>query len=180
MSKKYQRKRMKNSKNVIILIIFCAIIFGIFGYFCGRTPVEVVKTDTVTKTDTFWKDTTIYEKEFVPKIVIKTKVDTVYDENGDTIELVTESKKYEKSLISGKDTADLKVYVSGIEPSLDSLEMRLKTHTEVTTVEITKYVQKKKTFWDKINIGLGVGYGLGLKNKEIEPFVGVTINYNIW
>ena len=170
---------MKKSKNVIILIIFCAIIFGIFGYFCGRTPLEVVKSDTVTKTDTFWKDTTIYEKEFVPKIVIKTKVDTVYDENGDTIELVTESKKYEKSIISGKDTADLKVYVSGINPSLDSLEMRLKTHTEVNTVEITKYVQKKKTFKDRFHLGLQVGYGLGLKSKEFEPYVGIGLGFDL-
>lgn len=170
---------MKKSKNVIILIIFCAIIFGIFGYFCGRTPLEVVKSDTVTKTYTFWKDTTIYEKEFVPKIVIKTKVDTVYDENGDTIELVTESKKYEKSIISGKDTADLKVYVSGINPSLDSLEMRLKTHTEVNTVEITKYVQKKKTFKDRFHLGLQVGYGLGLKSKEFEPYVGIGLGFDL-
>ena len=179
MSRKYQRKRMKNSKYIIVLIIFCAIIFGIFGYFCGRTPVEVVKTDTVTKTDTFWKDTTIVEKEFIPKIVIKTKVDTVYDENGDTIELVTESKEYEKSLISGKDTADLKVYVSGIEPSLDSLEMRLKTHTEVNTVEITKYVQKKKTFKDRFHIGLQVGYGYGFKYKGLEPYVGLGVSFDL-
>lgn len=172
-------KRMKNSKYIIVLIIFCAIIFGIFGYFCGRTPVEVAKTDTVTKTDTFWKDTTIYEKEFVPKIVIKTKVDTVYDENGDTIELVTESKEYEKSLVSGKDTCDLKLYVSGIEPSLDSLEMRLKTHTEVNTVEITKYLQNKKTFKDRFHLGLQVGYGLGLKSKEFEPFVGLGVSFDL-
>ena len=179
MSRKYQRKRMKNSKYIIVLIIFCAIIFGIFGYFCGRTPVEVVKTDTVTKTDTFWKDTTIYEKEFVPKIVIKTKVDTVYDENGDTIELVTESKKYEKSLISGKDTADLKVYVTGIKPSLDSLEMRLKTHTEVNTVEITKYLQKKKTFKDRFHLGLQVGYGLGLQSRKFDSYVGFGVSFDL-
>ena len=172
-------KRMKNSKYIIVLIIFCAIIFGIFGYFCGRTPVEVVKTDTVTKTDTFWKDTTIYEKEFIPKIVIKTKVDTVYDENGDTIELVTESKKYEKSLVSGKDTCDLKLYVSGIEPSLDSLEMALKTHTEVKTLEITKYVQKKKTFKDRFHIGLQVGYGYGFKYKGLEPYVGLGVSFDL-
>lgn len=176
---KCRMKRMKNSKYIIVLIIFCSIIFGIFGYFCGRTPVEVVKTDTVTKTDTFWKDTTIYEKEFIPKIVIKTKVDTVYDENGDTIELVTESKEYEKSLISGKDTADLKVYVSGIEPSLDSLEMRLKTHTEVNTVEITKYVQKKKTFKDRFHLGLQVGYGYGFKYKGLEPYVGFGVSFDL-
>lgn len=176
---KCRMKRMKNSKYIIVLIIFCSIIFGIFGYFCGRTPVEVVKTDTVTKTDTFWKDTTIYEKEFVPKIVIKTKVDTVYDENGDTIELVTESKEYEKSLISGKDTADLKIYVSGIEPSLDSLEMRLKTHTEVITNEITKYVQKKKTFKDRFRIGLQLGYGIGLQSKEFEPYVGIGLGFDL-
>ena len=103
----------------------------------------------------------------------------VYDENGDTLELVTESKKYEKSLISGKDTADLKVYVSGIEPSLDSLEMRLKTHTEVNTVEITKYVQKKKTFKDRFHLGLQVGYGLGLQSRKFDSYVGFGVSFDL-
>ena len=179
MSKKYQRKKMKKSDVIItILLVLSLIIIGFLGYMCGRTtvPTEVIKTDTTTIHDTLWKDTTIYEKQLVPKKIVEIKRDTIY---GDTLELVTESKEYEKSLISGKDTADLKVYVSGIKPSLDSLEMRLKTHTEVNTVEITKYVQKKKTFKDRFHLGLQVGYGLGLQSRKFDSYVGFGVSFDL-
>lgn len=178
MSKKYQRKKMKKSDVIItILLVLSLIIIGFLGYMCGRTtvPTEVIKTDTTTIHDTLWKDTTIYEKQLVPKKIVEIKRDTI---TKDTV-LVTESKEYEKSLISGKDTCDLKLYVSGIEPSLDSLEMRLKTHTEVNTVEITKYVQKKKTFKDRFHIGLQVGYGYGFKYKGLEPYVGLGVSFDL-
>lgn len=178
MSKKYQNKKMKRSDVIItILLVLSLIIIGFLGYMCGRTtvPTEVIKTDTTTIHDTLWKDTTIYEKQLVPKKIVEIKRDTI---TKDTV-LVTESKEYEKSLISGKDTADLKVYVSGIEPSLDSLEMRLKTHTEVNTVEITKYVQKEKTFKDRFHIGLQVGYGYGFKYKGLEPYVGLGVSFDL-
>lgn len=107
-------------------------------------------------------------------------MDTVYTKDGDTLNIITEAKRYDKSLVSDKDTCDLEIYTSGINTSLDSLKWRLKTHTVTNTITITKYIEKKRKFWDKINIGVGVGYGLGLKNKEIEPFIGVTVNYSIW
>ena len=69
------------------------------------TEPNVVKTDTVftTKTDTLWKDTTIVKKEYVPTIVEKVQIDTVYDSNGDTIQLVVEAKKWEDSIVNHKD-----------------------------------------------------------------------------
>lgn len=178
MSRKYQRKKMKKSDVIItILLVLSLIIIGFLGYMCGRTtvPTEVIKTDTTTIHDTLWKDTTIYEKQLVPKKIVEIKRDTI---TKDTV-LVTESKEYEKSLISGKDTCDLKLYVSGIEPSLDSLEMRLKTHTEVNTVEITKYVQKEKTFKDRFHLGLQLGYGLGLQSKDFQPYVGLGVSFDL-
>ena len=142
------------------------------------------KTDTVfsTKTDTLWKDTTIIEKEFVPKTIVKIKTDTLFKENGDTIQLITESKRFDKTILSGKDTADVQVYTSGINTRLDSLKMRLKTHNEVitNTVEITKYVEKKKTFWNRFHIQPQVGVGYGVFNKNIDAYVGVGIGFDIW
>lgn len=178
MSRKYQRKKMKKSDAIItILLVLSLIIIGFLGYMCGRTtvPTEVIKTDTTTIHDTLWKDTTIYEKQLVPKKIVEIKRDTI---TKDTV-LVTESKEYEKSLVSGKDTCDLKLYVSGIEPSLDSLEMALKTHTEVKTLEITKYVQKEKTFKDRFHLGLQVGYGLGLQSKDFQPYVGLGVSFDL-
>ena len=176
---------MKNNTLIFISLAICFIILGFFyldrsGYFARE---EVIKTDTVftTKTDTLWKDTTIVEKEIVPKYIVKKKVDTVYTKEGDTLNLITEAKRFDKRLISNKDTADLQIYTTGIETSLDSLKMRLKTHTDVitNTVEVTKYVQKKKTFWDRWHVGLQGGYGYTFKTKDLQPYVGVGISFDL-
>ena len=78
---------MKSNTLIFISIAICFIILGFFyldrsGYFDQMK--EVIKTDTVftTKTDTFWKDTTIVENKIVPKYIIKKKGDTVYTKKG--------------------------------------------------------------------------------------------------
>ena len=177
---------MNSNTLIFISIAICFIILGFFyldrsGYFDPMK--EVINTDTVftTKADTLWKDTTIVEKEIVPKYIIKKKVDTVYTKKGDTLNLITEAKRFDKRLISNKDTADLQIYTSGIETSLDSLKMRLKTHTDVitNTVEVTKYIQKKKTFWDRFHIGVQAGYGYGFNYKGLEPYVGIGASFDL-
>lgn len=166
---------MKNSIYIFIFsIIIGFVVSGLLFRKCCRTP-EIIKTDTITKTDTMWRDTTITDTVFEPKYIIKKKVDTLYKENGDTVQLVTEQKMYEKSLLSDKDTADLKIYVSGINTALDSLKMRLKTHTVTNTVEITKYVKEKKRFY----ITPSIGIGFGLVNKKPDVFVGVSIGIKL-
>lgn len=182
----FQKYQMKMKNNILIYSILVAVSLLVLAGMVWCTyqyPVEVIKTDTVfsTKTDTLWKDTTIVEKQLVPKIIEKTKIDTVFSNAGDTIQLVTESKTYEKRLISDKDTADLKIYTTGINTSLDSLKMKLRTHTEIVTntVEVTKYVEKKKTVWDRFSIGLQGGYGYGFQYKGFEPYVGVGVAVNL-
>lgn len=166
---------MKNDKLHTILLLIAIIMMAI-SFVCvyNKTPKVIEKRDTTIVRDTIWKDTTIYEKELVPKIIVKKKVDTVYTDKGDTLHLVTESKMFDKRITTSKDTADLQIYTTGINTSLDSLKWRLKTHNTHTTevVEIIRYEDKKKRFIDRFHIGLQVGYGLGLKNKNFEPFVG--------
>lgn len=177
---------MNSNTLIFISIAICFIILGFFyldrsGYFDPMK--EVIKTDTVftTKTDTLWKDTTIVENDIVPKIIVKTKIDTLFKENGETVQLITESKRFDKTILSDKDTADVQVYTSGINTSLDSLKMRLKAHKEVitNTVEITKYVEKKKTFWNRFHIGVQAGYGYGLNYKGLEPYVGIGASFDL-
>ena len=177
---------MKSNTLIFISLAICFIILGFFyldrsGYFSTRK--EVIKTDTVftRKTDTLWKDTTIIEKEIVPKTIVKIKTDTLFKANGDTIQLITESKRFDKSIVSDKDTADVEIYTSGINTSLDSLKMRFKTHTDVitNTVEVTKYIKKKKTFWDRWHVGLQGGYGYTFKTKDLQPYVGVGISFDL-
>lgn len=178
---------MNSNTLIFISIAICFIILGFFyldrsGYFDPMK--EVMKTDTVftTKTDTLWKDTTIVEKEIIPKYIVKKNVDTVYTKEGDTLNLITEAKRFDKRLISNKDTADIQIYTSGIETSLDSLKMRLKTHREIATntVEVTKYVKERKKFINRFHIQPQVGVGYGVLNKKFDTYVGVGIGFDIW
>jgi hypothetical protein len=169
------RYQMKNSVYIFIFsVIIGFVVSGLIFRKCCNTP-EVIKTDTITKTDTFWRDTIIKDTLFEPKYIVKKKVDTVYTKGGDTLQLVTEQKIYEKSLVSGKDTADLQLYVSGINTALDSLNMRLKTHSVTNTVEITKYIENKK--W--IYVAPSVGFGYGIFTKKPDIYVGVSVGINL-
>lgn len=178
---------MKSNTLIWVCLFIIVVILSIFyidrNYNVRDMINNVQKTDTIitTKTDTLWKDTTIIEKEFVPKTIVKTKIDTLFKENGDTVQLITESKRFDKTILSDKDTADVQVYTSGINTSLDSLKMRLKTHKEVitNTVEITKYIEKKKTFFDRFHIGVQAGYGYGFNYKGLEPYVGIGASFDL-
>lgn len=178
---------MKDNTLIFISLFITLAILSIFyindNYNIKDWFNNTQKTDTVfsTKTDTLWKDTTIIEKEFVPKTIVKIKTDTLFKANGDTIQLITESKRFDKSIVSDKDTADVEIYTSGINTSLDSLKMRFKTHREIVTntVEVTKYIQKKKTFWDRWHVGLQGGYGYTFKTKDLQPYVGVGISFDL-
>ncbi len=170
---------MKNNKlhNILLIIALCLMTLSFFTvlYSSHRTPKLIEKRDTTIIRDTVWKDTTITEKELVPKIIVKKKVDTVYTNLGDTLQLLTESKMYYKRLTTSKDTADLQIYTTGINTSLDSLKWRLKTHrvNTVETVTITKYVEHKK-----LRITPQVGMGYGVFNKQCDLYIGLGFSYN--
>lgn len=170
----------KSSWITIIPTAICAIALIVLGYYCGRTKTNIKQIDTVTVSDTVWRDTTITEKEFVPKEVIKKKVDTLYLQNGDTLNLITESKRYDRTLTNDKDTADVEIYTTGINTSLDSLKWRMKTHTVTNTVEITKYIQKNKTIKDRIHIEPQIGIGYGLINKRVDVYAGIGLGIDLW
>lgn len=178
---------MNNNELICICLFIILAILSIFyinrNYNIKDLFNNVQKTDTVfsTKTDTLWRDTTITEKELVTKIITKIKTDTLFKENGDTVKLITETKRFDRTIISDKDTADVQVYTTGIETSLDSLKMRLKTHREVitNTVEITKYVEKKKTFWNRFHIQPQVTSGYDLINKQWGITAGIGVGIDI-
>ena len=165
-----------NSNVILILAILCSILTGVLCFQFNKTPQTIEKRDTTIVRDTVWRDTTIIEKQLVPKEVIKKKVDTVYTEKGDTLHFVTESKVFEKRILSAKDTADLQIYTTGINTSLDSLKWRLKTYNVNTQeiVEITKYVEKKKRF----GIGPTVTFGYDPLRKEWGCLIGVGVTLN--
>ena len=169
---------MKNDKLHTVLLLIAIILMAI-SFLCvyNRTPEVIEKTDTVKTVihDTITRDTTIYEKQVVPKKVVETKRDTVFTPAGDSLLLVTEKKTFEKRLTMGLDTADVEVTTEGINTSLSELKMRLRLHQVNTqeVVEVTKYVEHKK-----LRITPQVGMGYGVFNKQCDLYIGLGFSYN--
>lgn len=174
-----------NNKLLVWILAFLSLLMFVTLYAAHRCEIkrlESLKTsDTVysEKIDTLWKRDTFKITKFIPKEVIKTKVDTVFDKQGNEIELAFERKVYNDTVANDGDTANVTVHISGIQPKLDSLSLvfNRKEINTTQTIEITK--KKQKTFWSRFNFGLQVGYGIGVKSKEFEPYVGIGFGVNL-
>ena len=173
---------MRQNSNILPFVSFflCLLLLGIcFQISMIDEPYEVIKTDTITttKTDTLWRDTTITKTDTKVKYIQVVKTDTVYDKQGNEIELITDNKTYIDTICAQKDTAIVTSYISGVNAKLDSLKVEMKTAREITTntIEVTKYIKQNKRF----NIGVQTGVGYGFTSRQIEPYVGVGLQINI-
>lgn len=61
--------------------------------------------------------------------------------------------------------------VSGVDPRLDSIEIYRKTQVQTITKTISVPDRKR---W-----GLGVQVGAGFNGKEVQPYLGVGVQFNI-
>ena len=176
-------KKMKLSNNVLIVIgLLICILMGCTLWYAQILP-KVGETDTIFVSDTIRTiDTlTVFKEKPIPKEVIKVKVDTFYTKEGEDTLLITENKVYQDSLCVQNDTAIVTNYISGINAKLDStrVQLRLTKETITNTVEITKYLEKKKTFWNRFHLGVQAGYGYGFQYKGLEPYVGLGGSFDL-
>ena len=159
---------------IVMAIAFIAIAFCM--WYTNKTSSNTPKADTVTKVDTFWKDSIIYKDKIklVPKKIVETKHDTI---TGDTV-LTTEQKYYQETFYMGKDTATVGILTTGINTTVDSVSIMLKTRkpTVVQTVEITKYVEKKRSI---IHIQPQVTFGYDPLNKQWGAVVGIGVGIDL-
>lgn len=144
---------------------------------------QIHHQDTVfnEKIDTVWKTDSFYKYKLVPKYEYLIKRDTVYDKEGKEIELLTENKTYQDTIICEKDTAEVRIITSGIKSSVDSVFLKLRKSeiTKTNTIEITKYIEKKKTFIDRFHIGVQAGYGYTFESKNFQPYIGLGGSINL-
>lgn len=132
-------------------------------------PMVVIERDTV------WRDSiireplpaetidigkTVYVKVPVPKYL---PGDTIHDSIGVPIPII--QKRYDDSLYTA--------WVSGYEPALDSIDLRLPTITET----VTKTVVKPSPL---ITFGVQVGGGYGVFNRQPDVYIGVGGQINLW
>lgn len=171
---------MNNSTLIyVVLVILSLFVLGGMFWVNSRLPRVIERVDTIEKVEFKWKDTIVKDTVFQPKYIKVLKRDTVFRENGDTMELVRTSETYQKTIVSDKDTANLTLYLSGIETSLDSLEMAFKTHTEIRRVEVTKYIEKPKTFLDRIHIQPQITSGFDLVNHQWGITAGIGFGIDL-
>lgn len=136
---------------------------------CSYKPEKYV----VIKRDTVWRDSIIREpapaetintgKVVYIKIPVPGERDTIRDSIEVPIPIV--QKRYEDSLYTA--------WVSGYDPALDSIDLRLPTITET----ITKTIVKPSPL---ITFGVQVGGGYGVFNRKPDVYVGIGGQINLW
>lgn len=169
---------------ILMVLAVCVILF--FAFLLserikrsnrGDYRVEVrkseetqIKHDTIivrqpiSRTDTIVRYVSIPIPSVRTDTMIIARTDTIYID-GDSIRMPITQKVYRDSSYTA--------YVSGWHPALDSIAVFNKTitHTIKTETEIRKI--------KKWNVGVIAGYGFGISHRELEPFVGVGITYNL-
>ena len=182
MFQSYQtQKKMKNDALIgLILILF----FSILGatYLCRNEIRQyfstTLKGDTIVNVDTIYKIDSIEIIKPIPKYITKIKVDTVYDKNDKPIELITENKQYQDTILCAEDTVTVTSYTSGINANLDSLKVKLSKREVIKETVITKYIEKPKTFGDHFKIRPAITVGYDVFNKQFGMMGGVSLVYD--
>lgn len=104
----------------------------------------------------------------VPQLVEIVKKDTIFVADTVYVTVPIERKIYKDSTYTAT--------ITGYRAELESLEVYPKTITQtITQKEIAyKYVPKRWGF------GLSVGYGVTTADWKLSPYVGISVNYNLF
>ena len=129
------------------------------------------------------------------KPTIKIVSDTVYLHSVDTITVTKENIRYVEKKVTDTlylhDTILFReqlvyedslstIYVSGIEPSIDSIKHYIPRDTVLINTNTTITQTKKQKFGYGLHCGVGVGYGVIFGNQvRIEPYVGVNVSFGL-
>lgn len=187
------------SNKTTFTALLTGLVCGVLVGFMGATGIRSKSGDTVTVRDTTTVTDTVfhvmptakdsvqvkYITRYLPVVKRDTlkphRVDTIFKEfhaqnNGESIPPSSLSGDSDSAAVVIPITQkryegdDYRAYVSGYEPSLDSIFVFPKT----TTIRERTYKPPSK--W---HIGITGGYGYGFRSKQAEPYVGIGITYSI-
>lgn len=145
----------------IALCIIC-FISG-YDYASKHCANVVIRTDTIIKRDTVTAvPDTVYKTIELGERIVKVAVhDTLHRIDTVAVSLPFVQKQYRDSSYSA--------WVSGYEPSLDSIRIFPKT----TIIRESKVEKQKDRRW-----GVYGGVGIGVSDR-VTPYVGIGIGYRI-
>ena len=158
---------MKKALWIVVAVLTVSIAVNVWQW--KNQP----EAETRVEHDTVWRDSIIREpapaetintgKVGYIKIPVPGERDTIRDSIEVPIPIV--QKRYEDSLYTA--------WVSGYDPALDSIDLRLPTITET----ITKTIVKPSPL---ITFGVQVGGGYGVFNRKPDVYVGIGGQINLW
>lgn len=146
----------KNCFHILYSIIICGLVALLYYTYNHNKKIELVQK-SVTDTLFFTRIDTIreYKKEYVEKRII----DTIYLKANEELYLPIEQKKY-----SNPQVYDL--WVSGYQPTLDSIFVYPKTEYKTITTTITKEIEYSS--WN-----LYTYMGINSLNNNTLPCIGL-------
>ena len=146
----------------ILLAVLSVVLLATTIYYANN---QQVKYETMTKNDTIFVHTidtiTIENTKISYRDIIV--LDTVFVK--DTA-LFVEQKVYEDSIST--------IFISGVNPELDSIKYRLSRDTVKIFTEKIQTVKEQESFWhNRFTISAGIFCGYGLVHRQPDVFVGV-------
>lgn len=162
---------MKKAFWIILALLLISIGMNVWQWRSQPEASEVVEHDTI------WKDTVIREPMPAETIDIGKTVylripypeylpgDTITLHDSIDVPVPIVQKRYDDSLYTA--------WVSGYEPALDSIDLRLPTITET----ITKTIVKRSPLF---SVGIQTGAGFGIISRQPDIYIGVGAQLNLW
>ena len=146
----------------ILLTVLSVVLLATTIYYKNTTQI---KYETITQNDTIIiksVDTiTVTKKDIEYRDVFI--LDTIFLKD---TSLFVEQKVYCDSLST--------IYISGVNPELDSIEYRLPKDTVQIYTEKIQTVKEQESFWhNRFTISAGVFAGYGLINRKPDVFLGI-------
>ena len=160
---------MKKGFWIVVALLIASVAINVWFWTTEPEPSIVIKRDTV------WRDSFIREplpaetintgRVVYLRIPVPGPSDTITLHDSIDVPVPIYQKRYDDSLYTA--------WVSGYEPNLDSIDLRLPTITET----VTKTIVKPSPLF---SVGIQAGAGYGIINRKPDIYVGVGGQLNLW
>lgn len=158
-----------------ILYVIAIVLAAAVGYWYGvhKTVTGPLSEPRILIVQDIVRDT-VRDTVPVPRDSIVVRWKTVKVPVVDSVGKTTPDSARVALPVTQKEYGDsgYRAWVSGVDPSLDSIHVYRKTVTVTQTVRIPVPSQEKR--W-----GLGVQVGAVVKDGKIAPYVGIGVSYNL-
>lgn len=163
---------------ITILCLLLAVSVTVNVMNCQGNDIEDARhdgQDTVRTHDTVVRRDTFEKTHWIPYAQEVIRLETLYK---DTV-LPVEIRLYKDTVAKELDTLYADMTVSGIRPNLDSVSYRWVRNQVTNTVTVTKYIEKKKTWRERISIGPSATAGYDPFNKRWGVTIGVGVGIDL-